>query len=84
MDSPTLRPRLGFVVPKAGHRIVERNLLKRRLREVGRKRALLSLFGNERGIDVLVRTRRNAYAATWTELNRDLMGVVEGICSENS
>lgn len=84
MDSPSLRPRLGFVVPKAGHQIVDRNRLKRRLREVGRMQALPTLFDRNRKMDVLIRARRRAYDASWTELDGDLMGVVEGLWSENS
>ena len=84
LDSPELRPRLGFVVPKAGHKIVDRNQLKRRLREIGRTKALPSLFCIERKTDVLIRARRKAYDASWSELEGDLMAAVEGICSENS
>lgn len=82
--SPLSRPRLGFVVPKAGHRIVDRNRLKRRLREIGRTGALSSLFGASANKDILIRTRRRAYDATWSELESELMGVVKGICSEVS
>ena len=34
--SPATFSRLGLIVPKHGRKIVERNLLKRRLREIGR------------------------------------------------
>jgi len=81
MTSPAHRPRLGFVVPKAGHRIVERNRLKRRLREIARTRALTSLFEADRKDDVLVRARKSAYERSQTELEDELMGVVEGLCS---
>lgn len=82
--SPAGRPRLGVVVPRAGRRIVERNRLKRRLREIGRIRVLPTLFRAGRREDVLVRARPLAYEATWAELESELMGVVEGICSRRS
>ena len=82
--SPLARPRLGFVVPKGGHRIVERNRLKRRLREIGRTGALPSLFDASVNKDVLIRTRRSAYQAKWSELEEELMGVVGGLCSDVS
>src|SRR5690606_23389033 len=34
------RSRLGLIVPRHGRRIVDRNLLKRRLREIGRRNVL--------------------------------------------
>lgn len=82
--SPAGRPRLGIVVPKSGRRIVDRNRLKRRLREIGRTRVLPTLFAAGRREDVLVRARPQAYEATWAELESELMGVVEGICSRRS
>ena len=83
-ESPLNRPRVGFVVPKAGHGIVERNRLKRRLREIGRTRALTSLFEAGRNDDVLIRTRPRAYDASREELEGEVMEVVEGICSRSS
>src|SRR5690348_4134888 len=41
--------RIGFVVPKHGHTSVERNRLKRRLRELGRLRVLDVLRGHDSG-----------------------------------
>jgi ribonuclease P protein component len=56
------------VVPKYGHSSVERNKLKRRLRELAR-RQLLTLAAS---CDVLVRARREAYQATFERLQGDL------------
>jgi len=83
-DAGRARPRLGFIVPKSGHNIAERNRLKRRLKEIGRTRVLGTLFEARRCADVLVRARPEAYEASWDELNVGLMGVVEGLCSPRS
>jgi ribonuclease P protein component len=56
------------VVPKYGHSSVERNKLKRRLRELAR-RQLLTLAAS---CDVLVRARREAYQATFERLQGDI------------
>ena len=79
--SPASRSRLGVLVPKHRHKIVERNLLKRRLRELGRTRVLPALRADSRTIDVMVRARREAYGATMAQLRDELDGVVELLCS---
>ena len=56
------------MVPKYGHSSVERNKLKRRLRELAR-RQLLTLAAS---CDVLVRARRQAYQATFERLQGDI------------
>ena len=56
------------MVPKYGHSSVERNKLKRRLRELAR-RQLLTLAAS---CDVLVRARREAYQATFERLQGDI------------
>lgn len=73
--------RVGWVVPKLGRRIVDRNRLKRRLREIGRRRVLVRL--REAGVvaDVLVRARTPAYRASYGQLEAEVMTVVEGACS---
>ena len=70
--SPVARSRVGVVVPRYGHHIVERNLLKRRLREILRKQVLPGLRSRGDGHDVLVRSRREAYAAGYNELQLEL------------
>lgn len=56
------------MVPKYGFSAVRRNKLKRRLRELARQRLLpLPL-----SCDVLVRARRDAYAASFTQLGDEI------------
>jgi len=70
--SPFARSRVGVVVPRHGRRVVDRNLLKRRLREILRTEILPGLA--ERGDlhDVLVRARREAYSALHRDLQAEL------------
>ena len=75
------KPRVGWIVPKLGHGIVERNRLKRRLREIARKRVLGRLREAGCGADVLVRARRAGYRATYQQLEAQWMRVVEVACS---
>jgi len=75
-------PRVGWIVPKLGYRIVARNLLKRRLRDIGRRKVLVRLRGAGRPIDILVRARRSAYRASYRQLECEWMSVVEGVCSD--
>lgn len=64
-------PRVGFVVPKHGRSAVERNRLKRRLRELVRTTILHKLPV----IDVVVHVRPSAYRLDFDELAR-VMAVV--------
>jgi ribonuclease P protein component len=82
--SPASHCRLGLIVPKHGRDIVERNKLKRRLREIGRRRVLPEL--EERGVrvDVLIRAKARAYGMEFEELAREVEVAVEGLCSEES
>lgn len=60
--------RVGIVVAKFGFSAVERNKLKRRLRELVRSRMLPVLAP----MDLLVRARREAYGATFALLSDDV------------
>lgn len=60
--------RVAIVVPKWGHNSVRRNKLKRRLRELSR--ALL--LAGESSRDVVLRVRRDAYAASFADLRDDV------------
>lgn len=62
-------PRIGFIVPKHGRSIVKRNQLKRRLREIVRQNILQRILP----VDMIVRARPEAYSATFTSLERDLL-----------
>ena len=68
-----LHPRVGIVVPKHRHKVVERNRVKRRLRELVRT----TLLPNLGRVDLLIRAKPEAYASTFNELNAD----VAQICS---
>jgi ribonuclease P protein component len=70
--SPVCRSRIGLVVPRHGRRIVDRNLLKRRLREILRTEILPGLKARGDRLDVLVRARRDAYGAPHGELLAEL------------
>lgn len=90
--SPVAHSRLGLVVPKPRQKnspdrkrvraaAVQRNRLKRRLREIGRTAILPAL--NQRGaaVDILVRARPEAYLATFAELRGELQQLQEWMCS---
>ena len=61
-------PRIGFVIPKHGHSIVQRNQLKRRLREIVR----LNILKRIPPVDLIIRARPEAYSATFASLEREL------------
>ena len=67
-----LHPRVGLVVPKYNHSAVERNQLKRRVREVVRAE-LLGVFP---AVDVVIRSRSNAYGVQFLLLRDDLRSLV--------
>ena len=79
--SPSAFPRLGVVVPKHKRTIVERNRLKRRLRELGRTVLLPALGNSGRALDVLVRARPEAYTADVGALRAELTALTEELCS---
>lgn len=68
-------------MPKHRHEIVERNLVKRRLREIGRIEILPRLDGAARALDVMVRARAEAYDATYPALRDELVQLAEALCS---
>jgi len=73
--------RIGLLVPKHRQRVVDRNRLKRRLREIGRREVLPRLKAEGLALDLLVRARREAYTAGYRELRDELAEVIEEICS---
>ena len=75
--SPVAHPRVGIIVPKHRRNSVERNRLKRRLREVLRLEVLPRLIESEAHLDVLVRARREAYNATFDQLHTELIELAE-------
>ena len=72
-DSPGSFSRVGLVVPRHGHTAVERNTVKRRLREAVRREVLPRLDGREQAMDVMVRARREAYGVPYAVLSAELM-----------
>lgn len=90
--SPVAHSRLGLVVPKPRQRnspdrkrvraaAVQRNRLKRRLREIGRTAILPALNGRGAAVDILVRARPEAYTATFADLRGELQQLQEWMCS---
>lgn len=67
-----MRSRVALVVPKHGRSIVDRNRLKRRLREIARTEVLPRLDGAGIAVDLLVRSRATAYAARFADLREEL------------
>jgi ribonuclease P protein component len=63
-----LYPRVGIVVPKHRRKIVDRNLVKRRLREIVRTRVLPEL----NSIDLLIRAKPEAYGSSFEQLSIDV------------
>ncbi len=79
--SPVAFARLGVVVPKHKHTIVERNLVRRRLREVGRTVLLPALRNSGAAFDVLLRARPEAYGASFAQLRDEVTTLAEELCS---
>src|SRR5688500_1313618 len=69
-------PRIGIIVPKHRHSIVERNRLKRRLREIVRLE-MLPLMSIP--ADVVVRTGPRAYEVSFEALRTELIAGVARI-----
>jgi ribonuclease P protein component len=72
------------VVPKHRRTAVERNRLKRRLREVLRADVLPRLRDLDKNADVIVRARKEAYLATFSQLRDELIAWVERKWSHGS
>lgn len=77
--SPAARPRAAFVVPRHGHTIVERNRLKRRLREIVRRGWMPRAHREGPAVDLVVRARPAAYGASFDRLRHDLVNRLEAI-----
>jgi len=76
--SRTRRARAGIVVPRFGHTIVERNRLKRRLRECVRTSWLAGAMDETPPPEILVRARPGAYELEFNEL-RDALARCTGV-----
>ncbi len=62
---------MGIIVPKHRHTSVERNRVKRRLREIVR----VEMLPLTTGMDVVVRARANVYGASFLSLRMELANV---------
>ena len=63
--------RVGFVVPRFKHSAVARNTVKRRLRELAR----LQLLPAGVRVDIVIRIRPEAYAASFVELATEVLRI---------
>jgi ribonuclease P protein component len=68
-DNQAGHPRMGLIVPKFQSSVVARNRLRRRLRELWRR----EFAGTIPAWDVVIRTRSEAYRASFAELRDDLV-----------
>jgi len=71
--SPSAFARVGIIVPKYKHTVVERNQLRRRLRELVRVRLLPYIAA----YDVVIRPWPNTYAVTFDVLAREVEQLLE-------
>jgi ribonuclease P protein component len=69
------RPRIGVIVPKYGRNIVDRNRVKRRLRELARTR-LLPSAGT---LDIIVRAKPGAYGTSFSQLAAEVAEIAKWI-----
>lgn len=83
-ESPALRIRVAVVVPKHGRKIVERNRLKRRLRESARLELVPRCLDRGVALDVLIRARPSAYEAGFQGLRDEIRELAEMLCSPSS
>ena len=71
-DSLLSYARAAVIVGKHGHTIVERNQLRRRLRELVRLKILTAMKAN----DIIVRAFPSAYDSTFNQLSNEIDEVV--------
>lgn len=81
LASPLGFPRIGIVVPRHQHSAVDRNTLKRRIRELVRVCLLPAMRGLS-PIDVAIRARREAYQATMESLRTDVLAIQSRVTSD--
>lgn len=83
LASPLAHPRIGIVVPRHQQSAVDRNRLKRRLRELVRLELLPALRARP-AADVAIRARREAYAADVSALRREVLLIATRVASNDS
>jgi ribonuclease P protein component len=74
LASPLAHSRVGVVVPRHRHSAVDRNRLKRRLRELVRVE-LLPALSEHASRDISIQARREAYTAEFSALRDDIQSV---------
>jgi len=84
LSSAGPRPRIGLVVPKYQRGVVERNRMKRRLRDLSRREVLPRLRASSVPANLLIRARREAYETSYRQLRQELLKVTEELCSGRS
>jgi ribonuclease P protein component len=75
MDNQSGQPRMGLIVPKYQSSAVARNRLRRRLREIWRR----EIQQHQPAWDLVIRTRREAYAASFQSLRTQLLAWREAL-----
>lgn len=83
LASPLAHSRIGVVVPRHRHSAVDRNQLKRRLRELVRIE-LLPKLSDRPSTDIAIRARRESYAAEFASLRDDIMSVAAHFSADGS
>jgi ribonuclease P protein component len=68
-DNMTGHPRMGLIVPRFQASAVARNRLRRRLKELWRR----ELQSHQPAWDLVIRTRREAYTASFDQLREQLL-----------
>lgn len=76
LDNSTGHPRMGLIVPKFRESAVARNRLRRRLKEIWRR----DLRAAQPAWDLLIRARREAYAAPFATLRAELLAWRDATC----
>ncbi|MGB7213095.1 MAG: ribonuclease P protein component [Gemmatimonadales bacterium] len=76
LDNTSGHPRMGMIVPRFQFSAVARNRLRRRIREVWRR----EIRPTQPGCDLVVRARREGYAASFTTIRAELHGWLEAVC----
>lgn len=75
MDNQSGQPRMGLVVPKFQSSAVARNRLRRRLREIWRR----EIQPRQPAWDLIIKARREAYAASFERLRSELLAWREAV-----
>ena len=71
LASPLKFLRVGIIVPRHGHSAVDRNLVKRRLRELVRRELIPGIAG----VDVVLRCRPSVYGRSYDDLKQQIGGI---------